>query len=470
MSELSTTLDVESPLPSTVERIFEAGTTIGPWQIEALLGRGGQGAVYKVRHCRTDLLGALKMLHPSSLLIPRMVERFLREVDLILRLAHPNIVEIQDLGTSAEGIPYYVMEVLEGKTLRTLLDEMGHLEVFDVFAILEPVCAALEFAHGRGIVHRDVKASNIFITQQMPAQIKLLDFGIAKLLEPDDNNQGLTSVGRQVGTPSVMAPEQIAGGIIDSRTDVYALGALLHQMLTGRKPFESPTPAGLAQLHLEAPPPRPSERVPISPAFDEIVARAMAKRPSNRYPSVAAFVDSLRKAVYGSTTLMTASDEQYAVGLFVDIRPRGSLEMDDNTLDSAIMRALDRIEEQMRRGDFVIALYTSNSILGVQLLGNTSDRTQAKRIALLDVARALHAAFSMDDAVHINATLHVDTVTVCERDKGNNEIVSGVLARTETWAPTVSIDGVCVTAAFVRDLDGIGLLPGPEGLFVVAAG
>lgn len=467
MSDLSTTLDVGDQSPISTEPIVEAGTTLGLWQIDGLIAIGGQGAVYKGHHTRTDALGAIKILHPSLLFVPRMVDRFLREMDLLLRLDHPNIIQFREGGSLHHGLPYYVMEYLEGKTLRTWLDEMGRLDTFEVFSVLEPVCSALEFAHSLGIVHRDVKASNIIITHDMPAQVKLFDFGIAKLLEPDENNSGFTSVGRQVGTPSVMAPEQIAGGTIDARTDVYALGALLYQMLTGRKPFESPTPSGLAQLHLETPPPRPSERVPISSAFDALVSRAMDKRPSNRHPTVGAFLDALRQAVHGATPLASRSDDQYALGLFVDIRPQTSSEMDNDSLDNAAACALDLAEDHIRRQELVIALCTSNSILGIQLLEATSTRTRVQRHALLDLARRLRTTFAEDDAIHVNVTLHVDHVTSSPQQNGDPEITSADLARTETWAPIENIDGICATPAFLEGLEGLVLLSGPQGLFVI---
>ncbi|MBK9259289.1 MAG: serine/threonine protein kinase [Polyangiaceae bacterium] len=468
MGDLSTTVDAGSHWPTTTQRIFDSGTRIGFWQIEELIARGGHGAVYKVAHTRTNSLGAIKILHPSLSLVPRMVERFLREVDVILRLDHPNIIQIQEAGALYDGVPYYVMEYLEGKTLRTLLDEMGRLDVIEVLSVLEPVCSALEVAHGKGIVHRDVKPSNIIIAHCMPAKIKLLDFGVAKLLEPDERDPSLTSIGQQVGTPSVMAPEQIIGKPVDLRTDVYALGALLHQLLTGRKPFESETPSELAQLHLEAPPPRPSERVPVSPAFDAIVARAMDKRPQNRYPTATAFLDALRQAVFGSTPLASRSDDQYALGLFVEIRPRPSPNLDDDTLDSAAARALEHAEERMRQGGLVIALCTSNTILGMQLLGHSLSHTQGKRRVLLAIARTLCNAFVDDAAIRISVTLHVDQVSVTQHENGEPEITSGVLARTESWAPVEYVGGVCATPAFIGGMEGLSLLPGPDGVFVVS--
>jgi len=467
MSDLSTTVDAGSEWPTTKQRVLEAGTKVGPWRIEALVATGGHGAIYRVRHGETDSLGAIKILHPSLSLVPRMVERFFREVELILRLEHPNIIQIHDLGALPDGVPYYAMEYLEGRTLRTLLDELGRIGVTEILALLEPVCAALEAAHEKGIVHRDVKASNIMLTRDVPPKVKLLDFGIAKLLEPDENSAGLTSVGQQVGTPSVMSPEQILGAQIDLRADIYALGALLYQMLTGRKPFESATPSGLVQMHLEAPPPRPSDRVPLSPAFDTIVARAMDKRPQNRYPTVAAFLDALRHAVHGSATLPFISDERYAIGLFVDVRPRALPNMDDDALDSVAARTMEHAEEFMRQGGLTIAMCTNSTMLGMQLLGRTLDHSETKRMALLNFARTLRNTFIRDPSVHVNITLHVDYVSVSHVENGEPEITSGVLAQTETWAPVHEIDGLCATAEFLRGLDSLALMPGPDKLWVV---
>ncbi len=469
MDDISTTVEASNDWPATNPHVFEVGTKIGPWIIEALIATGGHGAIYRVRHTETHLISAIKILHPSLSLVPRMVERFLREITVILHLDHPNIVQILDVGALPDNTPYYAMEYLEGKTLRTLLDEKGRLGNTEILTWLEPICGALEVAHAKGIVHRDVKASNIMMTRDVPPRVKLLDFGIAKLLESNERGVGLTSAGQQVGTPSVMAPEQILGGPIDARTDIYALGALLYQMLTGRKPFESKTPSGLIQLHLQVPPPRPSERVPIAPAFDTIVTRCMDKRPQNRYSTAGAFLDALRQAVHGSTTAAPSSDDCYAIGLFVDIRPRALPNMDDETFDSIADRTLERVTEHLRHGGLIIALSTNNTILGIQLLGTDPNHSRPKRHAVLDLARTVRAKFVRDPSVHINVTLHVDRVTVSHLENGEPEITSGVLARTETWAPIDVTHGLCATPEFVGGLGGLELEPGPHGLFVVAA-
>jgi eukaryotic-like serine/threonine-protein kinase len=467
MYDQSTAVDSDDEFPIGNQQELARGTKIGPWEIDKLTATGGHGAVYRVNHVETGALGALKTLHPLLSLVPRMVERFLREVEVIFRLEHPNIIRILEVGELPDGVPYYVMEYIEGKTLRTLLDENGRLSPPETLALLEPICLALEAAHGKGVVHRDVKASNIMITLDAPLQVKLLDFGIAKLMTPNDEGKGFTTVGRQVGTPSAMAPEQIIGGEVDQRTDIYALGALLYQMMTGRRPFESTTFADLARLHLEAPPPRPSERVPVSPAFDAIVARAMDKRQQNRYSTVGAFLDAVRQAVYGSTTIAPASADRYAVGLFVDIRPRLSSEADEDTFDTVAALTVEYVEEIMKQGGLCIAMCTSNTILGVRVLDGKPSESQNVRHAVLARARTIRNTVARETNVHVNLCLHVDRVTVCQNGSGELEITSGVIARTETWAPTINVNGMCATPEFVGGLEDMALKPGPGGLFIV---
>lgn len=195
----------------------------------------------------------------------------------------------------------------------------------------------------------------------------------------------------------------------------------------------------------------------------------MDKRQQNRYPTATAFIEALRYAVHGSLTVASSSDDSYAIGLFVDIRPRASSEMDDDAIDSVAARALERADEYMQQGGLVIAACTNNTILGMQLLGSKPDHSQTKRYAVLDLARRLRGSFTHDASVHVNMTLHVDRVTVCHVENGEPEITSGVLARTETWAPTNDVDGLCATPEFLGGLDNLAVEPGPEGLFVIGA-
>src|SRR5262249_10610393 len=170
--------------------------------------------------------------------IPEMVERFVREARAVNLIRHPNIVDIFDFGTTQDGRPYFVMELLEGRDLDSLLRTDGRLSPDETFEILDQVCAALSCAHEAGFVHRDLKAANVVVIQNADQRIaKLLDFGIAKLLQPDPALASLTTSARRLGTPHAMAPEQIRGDAVTPQTDIYAIGVLLYYMLTGRTPF-----------------------------------------------------------------------------------------------------------------------------------------------------------------------------------------------------------------------------------------
>ncbi|MDI1451976.1 serine/threonine-protein kinase [Polyangium sp. 6x1] len=453
---------------------LRAGTSLGDYVIEELTSSGGHGSVYRARHRAFGGRVAIKVMHPALVALPRMAERFVREVEVILRLHHPNIVEVHELGTLDDGTPYYVMDYLEGTTVRNYLGTRGRLTPEEALSILEPVCAALAAAHADGIVHRDVKASNIMICEGPPRTVKLLDFGIAKLLAPEPGRAGLTSIGQQLGTPSIMAPEQILCGPIDARTDIYALGALLHVLLTGRPPFESSAHEGLVEQHLAAPPPRPSQRAPVSPALDAIVLRCLDKKPDRRFESVDAFLDALREALRAgrSEETTSAEAERRAVGIHVDLRfPEGADEADES-LVLALAQTLERAEECMRSGGFVLATVTSTQLLGVRLLSADPVHAKTERRSAVQFALTLHAALQQQDegsAVHANVAVHVDAVNV--RLAAEMDIASGDLARTEAWAPRGNVDGLVATDAAIEGLNGSAggfvLEPGPAGATLV---
>ncbi|WP_170319357.1 serine/threonine-protein kinase [Polyangium spumosum] len=455
-------------------REIRPGTIVGDYVIEDLASSGGHGSVYRARHQAKGDRVAIKVMHPSLMALPRMAERFVREVEVILRLHHPNIVEVHELGTLPDGTPWYVMEYLEGTTLRNYLGARGRLAPDEALSILEPVCAALTAAHEDGIVHRDVKASNIMIHEGPPRVVKLLDFGIAKLLAPEPGRAGLTSIGQQLGTPSIMAPEQILCGPIDARTDIYALGALLHVLLTGRPPFESNAQGDLVEQHLAAPPPRPSLRAPVSPALDAIVLRCLEKKPDRRFESVGAFLDALREAVSAGRSEETPHHETElcAVGIHVDLRfPEGADETDE-TLVVALAQTLERAEDCMRSGGFLLVTVTSTQLLGVRLLSADPVHAKTERRSAVQFALTLHAALQQQDegsAVHANVAIHVDAVNV--RTGAELDIASGDLARTEAWAPQGNVDALVATSAAIEGLSGSAggffLEPGPSGTTLV---
>ncbi len=397
--------------------------------------------------------------------MPKMVERFAREVQVVGMLRHPNIVEIYEVGQLADRRPYFAMEYLSGRTLSAILDEEGRMSPAEALAVLEPVCAALIAAHDAGVIHRDVKASNIMV-DDVSGVVKLLDFGIAKLIGPQAGPIGLTSEGRQVGTLTIMAPEQLLGGPVDERIDIYALGVLLYRLLTGRLPFDGKNALTLAQQHLEEPAPRPSHLIPVAPALDGLVLRCLEKRPERRYASVNEFVHALRHATLGGRRRPVLSDAPaLGVGIYLDVRVRAEGDELDASACADQGTILDLAEEALLDEGFILAVVTGSSALGVRALPTDPDhRRQARRAALMTAA-SLHDKVSLrpdaDPRVHANLCVHVDDLTWT---RGNApEVSGGVLVRTDTWAPRGDVLALCATAPAIDGLvgrDGTGLFDG----------
>ncbi len=282
-------LDTGAPLPP--------GTVAGSWRIDSLIAVGGCGTVYAAHHGVLDRPAAVKVLHAELAANPSMVERFVQEARAVNQIRHPNIVDIFDFGTLADGRPFFAMELLARDNLEDRLDSGGRMTLPEVLAIIDPICLALSAAHRAGYVHRDLKARNIgFAADASGAEHpRLLDFGIAKLLEEPDG-PGSTGTLR-VGTPHCMSPEQIRGERVDARTDVYALGVLLYHLVTGTYPFDSDDSVEVERLHLEAPPPLPSRLAPLPTEVDALVTHAMAKEPAVRPASAADVATALRAAI-----------------------------------------------------------------------------------------------------------------------------------------------------------------------------
>jgi TolB-like protein len=262
---------------------FEPGARVGSYEIVALLGAGGMGEVFRARDTRLGREVAIKVL-PSLLAgDPGRLSRFEQEARAASALNHPNILTIHDVGTH-QGQPYLVTELLHGQTLRQLL-EGGPPEVETVLAWTRQMAAGLAAAHARGIVHRDLKPENLFLTDD--GRLKILDFGLAKLRpEVAGSRAGVsTEVGLVLGTVGYMSPEQASGERVDHRTDLFSLGAVLYELLTGREAFPGNSLAALAAI-LREEPPRPSIiRRGVSPGLDSLVSRCLAKEPADRIQS-----------------------------------------------------------------------------------------------------------------------------------------------------------------------------------------
>ena len=253
------------------------GEQLGSFRIEAVLGTGAMGVVYRAMNDVTGRLAAVKVISSGVAQKGKLHERFKREAEILQQFRHPNIVRFLALGRF-KGTSYFAMEYVPGENMEQLLQRRGALPWREVVDLGIQLCDALHYAHEHGVVHRDLKPSNLMISTQ--GQLKLTDFGIAKDLDA----AALTATGRTLGTAAYMAPEQIRGTpAISHKTDVYAMGVVFYQMLTGRPPFEGGSAVIQMQAHLSQPPPRPSATVPELPkALDDLIVKMMAKPPTDR--------------------------------------------------------------------------------------------------------------------------------------------------------------------------------------------
>ncbi|MEW6735301.1 MAG: protein kinase [Acidobacteriota bacterium] len=281
------------------------GMTIdGKYKLERRIGRGGMGAVYSARHTNFNKQVAIKILsHDIVEEDPSSFERFRREAEASARFKHPNAVPVSDFGQTTEGITYLVMEYIEGVTLRNILDRERRLPPARTVELGRQICAAIAAAHRAGIIHRDLKPDNVMIEVVDGKEIaRVLDFGIAKL--KDVQQQGrITETGNVLGTPHYMSPEQCSGNIVDHRADIYALGVMLYEMVSGDVPFNAPTaPAIIVQQVTKDPRPI-SEVLPDVPApLERVVMRALEKLPSRRQQSATDLANQLEAALEISTT------------------------------------------------------------------------------------------------------------------------------------------------------------------------
>src|SRR5262249_7513286 len=269
------------------------------YHLDRLIGEGGFGQVWGGHQIADGQLVAIKVLHLELVRSVDALTRFQRELDAIERLHHANVVRGLGHGTLADGRPYLVLEYVEGPSLREVLHERGALPPAEMLTIIEPLCDALAVAHASGLVHRDVKASNVILARRGEAlRPVLLDFGLVKLT--DEVGPGLTSSRSMLGTPAAMAPEQMRGQPVDPRTDIYALGLLAYHVLTGQPAFGGAPGVVQSYLQVHGPRPRPSAKVDIDPAIDEPVARALAPEPAARFADARSFGQALRAVIHGA--------------------------------------------------------------------------------------------------------------------------------------------------------------------------
>ncbi len=282
------------------------GQSIGKYRIIKLLGQGGMGAVFEAQHETINQRVAIKVLHPKLTSDETSVQRFLHEARTTSLVHHPGLVKVHDFGQLPDGSAYMMMEYLEGESLKSRLSQRGKLDSKDALRITRQLAAALAAAHEKGVVHRDLKPDNVYLVPDSESQAgeraKVLDFGIAKVVDPEAGEVMKTTTGAIVGTPIYMSPEQCRGGIaMTDRTDVYSLGIMLYQMLSGSPPFVG-TGAGdlIAQHIVEQPKPLREVAPHVSAEIETLVHKMLAKKADER-PSMKQILSELEQLGLGST-------------------------------------------------------------------------------------------------------------------------------------------------------------------------
>ncbi|MCR8670494.1 Stk1 family PASTA domain-containing Ser/Thr kinase, partial [Agrococcus sp. HG114] len=286
------------------DSIIASLRTLGDrYEIGELIGQGGMAEVHLARDTRLDRQVAVKLLKPELSLDPEFRTRFRQEAQSAARMSHPTVVRVFDAGeepaTDSSGqpaaVPYIVMEYVDGRMVKDIIAE-GPLPESEAVRITKGILTALEYSHRAGIVHRDIKPGNVMVTPG--GQIKVMDFGIARAVSETSANVAQT--GTILGTAQYFSPEQARGEAVDARTDLYSTGVILFELLTGRAPFESDTPVGVAYQHVAEEPPLPSSITPgITPAMDSIVGKALEKKRDDRFQSATEFKQALDDAIAG---------------------------------------------------------------------------------------------------------------------------------------------------------------------------
>jgi serine/threonine-protein kinase len=451
---------------------LEPGTMVGHYEIEKLASRGGFASIYLARHAAIGRQAAVKVLHKYLTGSVAMIRRFQQEAQAVNLIRHPNIVDIFEFGELPDGRPYFVMEWLEGANLAEHLEAHGRMSEPDAYNLMEDLCAALAAAHKVGVVHRDLKSSNVIL---VPAgdwfHVKLVDFGIAKLVSGTSAGE-ISALGTRLGTPWTMAPEQILGLPIDERADIYAVGVLLYEVLTGQLPYAGKTPEEVEQRHLNALVPSAAALAPVSPAVDAVIRSCLEKERERRPQTVSELIHALRRAASGPSA---RRERTIGAGLAVGLRVEARIDI-GKTVDEALLDELDRVLIEARgaceRAGLDLAIDHANALVAVQALPADPGEARALRERVLRAAVGLRARLRPGSSpVRVSIAVHV--ASLIRRVAGDEvDYVGGDLLCAGPWAAEQSDDGVTVTDAALDGLSEHFLhepLEGRPGLSSVVA-
>ncbi|MCC6555773.1 MAG: serine/threonine protein kinase [Polyangiaceae bacterium] len=425
---------------------------VGGFRIVEPLDSGGFGEVFRAEPVAGGAPAAIKILHKELVVSPSALARFEREVLAIRCVRHPGVVTVLEAGKLDDGRPYFVMELLSGVSLQRRLAARGRLSVAEALAILAPLCDALAAAHAAGVVHRDVKASNVFLCDGPERRVVLLDFGVAKLLHAE--GPGLTASRQIVGTVACMAPEQILSGAVDERTDVYALGALAYRMLTGALPFEARSLMLLQQMHLYAAPRPPSAVAPVAPALDGPILRALAKDPDDRQPGPRELLAEIEAAAR-----LPGAGAQGAIVVHVEARiDQGALEDPDEALLADLEGVLGAAVSELEAAGLRVAQESGTAALLAR--ARPEDPVEERSLrrglagALAALAGDLAARPGCDPRVRPRLCLHAGEAAL----GADGALIGGDLLRLG-WVPDIDAAGPLVSAEAAEGLDDLGARP-----------
>jgi serine/threonine-protein kinase len=433
LAEATEIYPLEATLSFKPNRARPEGTRIGSYQLERVIGEGGGGMVFAAKHRLSGERVAIKVLRPEMVPLPHLVTRFNREVEAINRIRHPNIVRIIECGETSRGQPYYVMELLEGVTMRKLVQLHGRFSPAEVLDLFVPICGAVQAVHDAGFVHRDLKPSNVMIVDREGERIvKLLDFGIAKSVHSEPG-PGLTEPGATLGSAHTMAPEQVRCERLDGRADIYALGIVMYQLLTGEYPFQAEDSRQIALMHLQAPAPRPSDRAAVSPAVDAVVLRCLEKNAQRRYASANELLAALRAAVDESASGAEEHDVR-ALGIYLELTTLPDAELDDAMIEDMGL-VLDIVEQLLTSRDYTFPLRTSNALLAVRMPAADGE-SENDRLEVSETISELRALVAERPDPHPDVLIAISmraNAVRCRTSTAGSEIVGGPLLEVGSW-------------------------------------
>lgn len=456
----------ERSLAVDASEILSPGFAVGKYTVQHLHAKAGFSCVYRAVDAVTGQQVALKVLHEKLAELPRHVERFRREYEALRSIRHPNVVEIVDYGLIDGTCPYFVMEWCAGATLESVLMD-GGFTLEEALPILRQLIFAVQEVHKVGVIHRDIKPGNIILLPSADGAplLKLIDFGIST---PSNSSEAqrtsLTSTGASLGTPYFMSPEQIFGLPLDERTDVYAIGVLAYELLTGQKPFAGASVAEVVDMHLHLPPPRASALAPVPEAIDLVIQTCMAKEIGDRYASVSSIFAALERAGRSEVPAATVDASlRDAIGVHVDLDfscPEDDVEdVDFDRLEELLSHSLNAAAAAGLR----VALESGNGFLAVALLprqNQTELRQTVVRFAR-EVAHRYNVGSS--SSISLSIVIHVGRVKA-EVCAGVTSFVGGDLLALADWSVVQDVSLIVATAAAVR---GLGLecenVPGRPG-------